>query len=399
MKVDFEKTERLADNLYLVKSIGENQKELKFLVHWENGSFQIEAIEDFFPALGERIYRNLALNPSLVEGYLQYLDRVAYEESFIEQMSFSGLHFSPYLVLHKKFRNEAVSSQWDLTLREKVQGFVIESGFETDEVKQAILTDLEKLSNAGDDFKNRWAALLLCFHYSEQNETARFKKAASRLSLIAKELPVTSFYHVMALLLENEEEPVVQFIDDLKKQIEEASPQALTDEEFRIIAYIDFSFFLNYDRMVAFLPFWEKQSDAKDLASFYNLIAWTSLFGEKGLTPKDFYYVRKGMELSENKDSAIIHTAATMYAQKGQNDEALKLLNNLDATKISFSPSDWYLYGLLMKNFGYDSLAQEAFEKCLLFEKPSYWGYPSSCCRLLDKMGIKLREEVSSKVK
>ena len=88
-------------------------------------------------------------------------------------------------------------------------------------------------------------------------------------------------------------------------------------------------------------------------ARLYNAVAWMYLF-KPVVDEKALEYARKAVNMSNNNNTAILHTLAAMYAEFGRCEEARNTLNRVMVLSGSSQPSsdDWYVLGRIAEEYG-----------------------------------------------
>ncbi len=88
-------------------------------------------------------------------------------------------------------------------------------------------------------------------------------------------------------------------------------------------------------------------------ARLYNAVAWMYLF-KPVVDDSAFEYARKAVNMSNNSNTAILHTLAALYAEFGRCEEARNTLDRVMALSGSSEPSsdDWYVLGRIAEEYG-----------------------------------------------
>jgi len=88
-------------------------------------------------------------------------------------------------------------------------------------------------------------------------------------------------------------------------------------------------------------------------ARLYNAVAWMYLF-KPVVDEEALEYARKAVNMSNNNNTAILHTLAAMYAEFGRCEEARNTLNRVMVLSGSSQPSsdDWYVLGRIAEEYG-----------------------------------------------
>ena len=103
-------------------------------------------------------------------------------------------------------------------------------------------------------------------------------------------------------------------------------------------------------------------------ARLYNAVAWMYLF-KPVVDDAAFEYARKAVNMSNNNNTAILHTLAALYAEFGRCEEARNTLDRVMTLSGSSEPSsdDWYVLGRIAEEYGMIESALYYYKKV---EKP-----------------------------
>lgn len=255
------------------------------------------------------------------------------------------------------------------------------SEVENDKLWDSIEIYLEKLRYNSNPIKQKMAyKALVSYHYETHNKDKvifyghQFYDAFPTESLAIR-------YELIARVLEGNSENIFEWMEENREIIGD-------DEVYNSMIFIATSYLVDSSYLVQNLDEILQNCSVATQASLYNLLAWISLFEKEKPTDRDFFYARKAVELSENKNRAIIHTLATLYAVTQRSDDALKLLDKIEDISDSglYTDSEWFLYGVIMLNFDQPQTAAQAFAKCKSQEKVDMLSVPLSCASLIDKL-------------
>ncbi len=106
----------------------------------------------------------------------------------------------------------------------------------------------------------------------------------------------------------------------------------------------------------------DQQRDPK--SQDYNEVAWKSLFVEP--LPEDaLEHARKARELAMGNETAILHTLATVLAERGEIREAHQtLVQSVEARPLDeMLNDDWYVVGRIAEQAGLHDVAREAYSR------------------------------------
>lgn len=238
---------------------------------------------------------------------------------------------------------------------------------------------LEKLRFSSNPIKQKMAyKSLASYHYDMGNKEKVVLYGHQFYNAFPDE-PLAIRFELVARLLEGEGTTVFDWIESQKDKVDK-------EQLYYFMVFMATSYLVDSSYLVENIDDIMQGLDVQIQATLYNLLAWMSLFEKEKPTDRDFFYARKAVELSDNKNRAIIHTLATLYAFVKRSDDALKLLDKIETISDSglYTDSDWFLYGLIMDNFGQTQAAQEAFEKCKNEEQVDMLSKPLSCARLVE---------------
>ncbi len=103
-------------------------------------------------------------------------------------------------------------------------------------------------------------------------------------------------------------------------------------------------------------------------ARLYNAVAWMYLF-EPVVDERALEYARQAVNMSNNANTAILHTLAALYAEFGRCEEARNTLDRVMKLSGSIEPSsdDWYVLGRIAEEYGMTESALYYYGKV---EKP-----------------------------
>jgi tetratricopeptide (TPR) repeat protein len=104
-------------------------------------------------------------------------------------------------------------------------------------------------------------------------------------------------------------------------------------------------------------------------ASDYNEIAWQALF-ESAVGEEALEAGARAARMTENKNPAILHTLACLFAETGQTTEARQVaLHAMDMANLEEpSPIFWFIFARIAEQFGENEAAAEAYRKAMADE-------------------------------
>jgi transglutaminase-like putative cysteine protease/tetratricopeptide (TPR) repeat protein len=98
----------------------------------------------------------------------------------------------------------------------------------------------------------------------------------------------------------------------------------------------------------------------------YNNLAWNFLF-TSGITDKAIEYAQQASGNAGSRDSAALHTLATLYAEVGRSVQAREaLLESLEVRgRDEPEPHDWYVLGRIAENYGEMETARDDYRRVI----------------------------------
>jgi hypothetical protein len=115
-----------------------------------------------------------------------------------------------------------------------------------------------------------------------------------------------------------------------------------------------------------------------------NGYAWAALFTGKSVSSDDIEIARRGLGAADNRNFAIMHTLACLYAEVGKTKDARDLLvNALEVANVD-EPSEpvWYGFGRIAEQYGEYGAVRDAYTRVESDETEKY-NEPGSVSNLM----------------
>jgi tetratricopeptide (TPR) repeat protein len=115
----------------------------------------------------------------------------------------------------------------------------------------------------------------------------------------------------------------------------------------------------------------QRLQQGKTNASELNAIAWRALFEPAVDIAQAVSLAEEAVRMSNRKDFATMHTLATLYAEQGRHDAALKTIAEAAGLTREYPvPSSiWYVHGRSAEALGFVQEARTYYERCLQVER------------------------------
>lgn len=324
---------------------------ITFWLSKEDGGFKIQALSSNFAGMGEFLYgcyleaRRSKDEEEIdaIETVLGWMYRALSPAQMENSDPFVGWNFIKWMDYQKE-----VDGEW---LEAILIAFAMETGSPT--------IGFEKMEQWAQSKENKIATLAsfsLLGAYFDLSDRENAFLYGKKLHEQFPESRSLALRYIGGGLISNNQEEIKGYLDEL-------IAKTFDIRQLESYLYLYYSYTMDYEGYEAVLTQLENQGLAT--AAHYNLLAWISIFKEEGVKDRDLLYARKAVTLSESKNSAILHTLATLYAIAGKCNEAVKLLDQLEELSPTgrYQTSDWFLYGLIAQQYGSEETAEAAFGK------------------------------------
>jgi len=207
--------------------------------------------------------------------------------------------------------------------------------------------------------------LALAEAYAAAKRWPELSKAAERL-LNAEPLSVRAFNYLIYAASKLKDWREAEQAIQVRMQ---KSPD--DNETMSLLAYVQESK-ANYEK---YREVMKKIIDGgKASSSDMNGYAWAALFTGKTVSSDDIEIARRGLGAADNRNFAIMHTLACLYAEVGKTKEARDLLVNALEVAYMDEPDEnvWYGFGRIAEQYGEYGAARDAYKRVESDEMKKY---------------------------